>query len=162
MAPPVDTLPPYRAVIEPGWIDYNGHVRDAYYTLVLSYAIDELMDHVGLHAAYRQATHCTLYSVEIHLRFLREIKADDELSVATSVLEVDSKRLLVGSRFNCPRLHEPAALAEVLLLHVAQQPKPASTPFPAEVAARLARLECSPAARAAWPTVSRKLELRRG
>ena len=38
----------YRApTILPEWIDYNGHLRDAYYGLVLSHAIDELMDHLG-------------------------------------------------------------------------------------------------------------------
>jgi acyl-CoA thioesterase FadM len=24
-------IAPYRATIEPEWIDYNGHLRDAYY-----------------------------------------------------------------------------------------------------------------------------------
>ncbi len=28
-------LTPYRANIESAWIDYNGHLRDAYYGLVL-------------------------------------------------------------------------------------------------------------------------------
>ena len=61
---PLNTLPLYRAKIQPEWSDYNGHLRDAYYGLVLSYAIDDVMDHVGLDAAYRERTRCTLYTLE--------------------------------------------------------------------------------------------------
>ena len=64
-APPSSPLPPYRAQLQREWIDYNGHVRDAYYGLVLSYAIDDVMDHLGLDAAYRERTRCTLYTLEL-------------------------------------------------------------------------------------------------
>ncbi len=72
MPPP--ELPLYRAKIEPDWIDYNGHLRDAYYGLVASLAIDDVMDHLGLDAAYRERTHCTLYTVEVHLHYLQEVR----------------------------------------------------------------------------------------
>jgi uncharacterized protein (DUF849 family) len=72
-------LPIYRAKIEPQWIDFNGHLRDAYYGLVASYAIDDLMDFLGLDAAYRARTHCTLYTLELHLHFLHEVKSTDDL-----------------------------------------------------------------------------------
>jgi acyl-CoA thioester hydrolase len=49
-------LPVYHVKIEPEWIDFNGHVRDAYYGLAASYAVDGLMDHLGLDAAYREST----------------------------------------------------------------------------------------------------------
>ena len=62
-AAPSAALPLYRAQLLPEWIDYNGHVRDAYYGLVLSYAIDDIMDHLGLDAAYRERTRCTLYTL---------------------------------------------------------------------------------------------------
>ena len=63
----------------PEWIDYNGHLRDAYYVLVLSYAVDDVMDHLGLDAAYRERTHCTLYTLELHMHYLHEVKSTDEL-----------------------------------------------------------------------------------
>jgi hypothetical protein len=53
-------VPIYHASIQPEWIDYNGHLRDAHYTLVASYAADALMDYLGLDAEYRQRTRCTL------------------------------------------------------------------------------------------------------
>ena len=42
------------------------------------------MDQLGLDAAYRERTHCTLYTLELHMHYLHEVKATDELRVATS------------------------------------------------------------------------------
>ena len=47
----MDALPPYRTALASDWIDYNGHLRDAYYGVVASLAIDALMDHLGLDRA---------------------------------------------------------------------------------------------------------------
>jgi len=157
----VTALPAYRATILPEWIDYNGHLRDAYYTVALSYAIDEVMDHLGLDAAYRERTQCTLYTLELHMHFLQEVKSTDELTVATSILDFDRKRIHAGCDFNCPRMSEAAATAEVMLLHVHQGAKPASASFPPEVWAKLEGLKLSPEALAARGLGSRKIELKR-
>lgn len=153
-------LTPYRVAIEPGWIDYNGHLRDAYYGVAFSLAIDDLMDQIGLDADYRARTQGTLYTLETHCHYLHEVKADDALTVRMVVLDADHKRILAGGVFACPRVAEPVAAAEAMLLHVRQGERPASAPFPAEVEARLQALRHG----AGWPAGlpgSRKLELRR-
>jgi acyl-CoA thioester hydrolase len=128
---------PWRAAIRDEWIDYNGHLRDAYYTLLASEALDDLMEQVGLDASYRAETGATLYTLEIHAHFLQEVKRDDAVTVVTRPLGTDSKRLHVYCEIRCPRLEDPAAVVEVLLLHVQQHPAPKSAPFPAAVAGRL-------------------------
>ena len=153
-------LPAYRATIEPAWIDYNGHLRDAYYGLVASYAVDEVMDHLGLDAAYRTRTHCTLYTLEEHIHFLHEVKSSDDLQVVSSVFDFDRKRIHIGCRFLCSRIAEPVATADMMLLHVHQGEKPSAASFPDEVSARLAAL-CVPGALAAFGPSSRKIELKR-
>jgi acyl-CoA thioester hydrolase len=155
----VNALPPYRATIEPAWIDYNGHLRDAYYGLVLSYAIDGFMDHLGLDAAYRTRTQCTLYTLELHLHYLHEVKSTDELDVETSVLDADRKRIHMGCRFTCPRVSDAVATGDVMLLHVRQGDKPASAAFPADIERKLASLKLPSDAGAAWGPRSRKIEL---
>jgi acyl-CoA thioester hydrolase len=160
-APPSSTLPPYRAQLLPEWIDYNGHVRDAYYGLVLSYAIDDTMDHLGLNAAYRERTRCTLYTLELHMRYLHEVKGTDELTVATSILDADRKRIHMGCRFICSRVNEAVATGEVMLLHVHQGDKPASSAFPQDIDARIQTLKLASDAGAAWGPGSRKIELQR-
>ena len=160
-ATPATELPVYRATIEPDWIDYNGHLRDAYYGLVASYAVDGVMDILGLDAAYRERTHCTLYTLEVHLHYLHEVKSSDDLGVISSVLDFDRKRIQVGCRFICSRVSEPVATAEMMLLHVRQGDKPSVASFPDEVTAKLEALKVSPDAREAFGPSSRKIELKR-
>ena len=157
----MSSLPPYRAAIEPGWIDYNGHLRDAYYGLIVSLAIDDVMDTLGLDAAYRERTRCTLYTLEMHLHFLHEVKGDDVLDVETSVLDADEKRLHLGCRLTCASVAGPLAAADVMLLHVQQGDAPRSAAFPAEVAQRLRDLQLPAGAAAEWVPRSRKIEIRR-
>ncbi|HVC02872.1 MAG TPA: thioesterase family protein [Steroidobacteraceae bacterium] len=155
----MDALTAYRVAIEPAWIDYNGHLRDAYYGVAFSLAIDDVMDQLGIDEAYRGRTRCTLYTLETHCHFLHEVKASDELAVRTLVLDHDRKRLLAAGVFECSRVAGPVAVAEALLLHVHQGEHPASAPMPAGIEARLAGLKL-----AAAPTDlprSRALELRR-
>ena len=154
-------LPPYRVQILPEWIDYNGHLRDAYYVVALSHAVDEVMNHLGLDAAYRERTRCTLYTLELHMHFLHEVKESDGLTVATSVLDFDRKRIHAACDFFCPRLGEAVATAEVMLLHVHQGDKPASASFPPQVLERLEAVKLAPAALAVRGLGSRKIELKR-
>lgn len=154
-------LPAFRATLKPDWIDYNGHLRDAYYVVAMSLAVDEVMDHLGLDAHYRERTRCTLYTLELHIHYLHEIKATDELRVATSVLDYDAKRIHAACDFRCPRIDGPAASADLMLMHVHQGEKPAGAPFPSEVAARLESLKVSPAEAAARRFFSRKIEIKR-
>lgn len=154
-------LPAFRARLEPHWIDYNGHLRDAYYVVALSLAVDEVMDRLGLDAGYRERTRCTLYTLEMHIRYLLEIKATDELQVATSVLDYDAKRIHAACDFLCPRIEGPAAAADLMLMHVHQGEKPASAAFPPDIAARLESLKVPASVAAARRYGSREIEIKR-
>jgi acyl-CoA thioester hydrolase len=153
-------LPVYRVKIEPEWIDFNGHVRDAYYGLAASYAVDGLMDHLGLDAAYRESTRCTLYTLEMHIHFLHEVKDSDDLKIIASILDVDRKRIHAGFTFVCSRLSDPAASADMMLLHVHQGEKPASAPLPDAAIEKLSAVKLSPGARDALGPRSRKIALK--
>ena len=125
--------------MRPEWIDYNGHVRDAYYGLIASSACDALMDRIGVDAAYRERTHCTLYTLEMHVHYLCEVKRSDRLAVEVTILGSDAKRLHAG--FTLRRAHGPvAATVEFMLLHVRQGDTAGSAPFPPEVASAIAAL----------------------
>ena len=64
----------YQTRVSPAWVDYNGHLRDAFYLLIFSHATDALMDQLGLDEAGRARTGHTLYTLECHLNFLAEVK----------------------------------------------------------------------------------------
>jgi acyl-CoA thioester hydrolase len=138
----------YRTAVAPEWIDYNGHVRDAYYVLALSLATDALMDQLGMDAAYRARSRCTLYSLEMHVHWLREVKHDDELEIRVRLLGADRKRLHVGFEVWVAVHARPAATAELMLLHVRQDAQPASEPFPPDVALAVEELRAETAG--AW------------
>ncbi len=154
-------IPVYATPILPEWIDYNGHLRDAYYGLIFSQSTDALMDRVGLDAAYRARTGCTLYTVEMHLHYLQEVKADDTAEVLLRVLGVDAKRIHVALELTRRGKPGVAAAAEVMLLHVRQhQGTVATAPFPPAIAAALAQLGRDGDALAAEAPGSRRMELR--
>lgn len=151
----------YTTRVAPAWIDYNGHLRDGYYTVVFSCAIDALMDRLGLDEAYRRATHCTLYTLELHVHFLHEVTATDELTVRWRVLDADHKRLHVALEMYSAQRPAPAASAEFMLLHVRQGEAPAAAEFPAEIAAAIEALRVAAAANPEVSPGSRKIGLRR-
>jgi acyl-CoA thioester hydrolase len=156
----VKALKIYSTAIAPEWIDYNGHLRDAYYGLILSYASDALMDQLGLDAAYRRATGCTLYTLEQHMHFLHEVMQSDQLDIQVRVLAADRKRIHAAFDFYCARYTDPVALGEMMLLHVRQQPGPAAVPFPPAVVSALEGLVASTSGAEPPGPPSRRIELR--
>jgi acyl-CoA thioester hydrolase len=154
-------LPIHATPILPEWIDYNGHLRDAYYGLIFSQATDALMDRIGLDAPYRARTGCTLYTVEMHLHYLQEVKAADTAEVGMRILGLDAKRIHLALELTRKTKEGVAASAEVMLLHVRQHEGTVSTaPFPAAVAEALEGLRAQGATLAAGAPGSRRMELR--
>ena len=152
-------VPIYRTPIAPEWIDYNGHVRDAYYGLMVSYALDSLMDQLGMDAAYREQSNCTLYTVETHTHFLREIGANDQVEVTARVLGGDAVRLHMALELVCDGSQKPSATCEVMMVHVSQAPTVRIAPFPQQVAAAIAKLRQATAAMPASGPGSRHMEV---
>ena len=151
----------YRTALAPEWIDYNGHLRDAYYGLIASYACDALMDRLHMDAAYRQLTRNTLYTVEMHIHYLREIKKSDIVLVNVRMLGADQKR--IHAAFDVFREGDPdaAASVELMLLHVNQGVTVKTAPFPAEVADAIAALVAATAGAPEVGSGSRRMELPR-
>lgn len=152
-------LPVYRTPIAPEWIDYNGHVRDAYYGLIASLAIDSLMDQLGMDARYREQSGCTLYTVEMHTHFLREIGLNDRVQVRARLPGADGKRIHAALEFVCDGSEETAATCEAMLLHVRQTPTVRAAPFPEAVTAAITELQRATAAMPAGGPGSRRMEL---
>ncbi len=103
---------------------------DGYYSVIFGHAIDAVMVHIGLDAEYRQHTRCTLYTLESHLRFLREVKPGSTAEVRTRVVDVDTKRLRLC--FEMIVDDTVAATQESMTIHVDQWAG-RSSPWPDEV-----------------------------
>jgi acyl-CoA thioester hydrolase len=106
----------YRDVVRPEWLDYNGHLNDASYAIVLTHAHELLLEHLGLSADYRASHHASMFTVEMHLRYLAEVSGGQTLTASTQVTEADHKRLRLNSELYADG--ELAATGECLYLHV--------------------------------------------
>ena len=107
----------YETVVHPDWVDYNGHLTEARYLHIFAEATDAFLRHVGLDADYLAGGH-SAYTVETHLRHLREAAALEPLEVRTQVLGADEKRLHLFHVMSHVRTGDTLATAEHLLLHV--------------------------------------------
>jgi acyl-CoA thioester hydrolase len=132
-------LTPYRAIVQPEWIDYNGHMNVAYYTLVFDRATDALLDHLAIGAAYRQASNRSIYVLEAHTSFRQEVRLGDRLAVASRLLDADEKRLHIFHRMTLEGSGGEAATSELLALHV-DLAGPRAAPFDAGRRAAIAAL----------------------
>jgi len=117
------------------WIDYNGHMRDSNYGLIFSLAVDAMQDEVGFDAAYRNETGCTIYLLEDHKYYLREVKEGARLRIETRVMGCDAKRFhLYLQMFDGDIL---AAVGEFMEVHVSQHPIPRAVAMPMSILAKL-------------------------
>lgn len=131
-----------RQQVLPEWVDYNGHLSEGYYVLVFGFATDALMDQVGMDAAYLNDSGCSLYTVEAHVRYLREVPPESEMLVTTRVVEVGAKKLRLCHEMVVDDVLR--ATTELVALHVDSE-RGRTTPFPEDIAARLSdRLEPAP------------------
>ncbi|WP_016704216.1 thioesterase family protein [Pseudomonas chlororaphis] len=129
-------LTTYTTRIIPDWVDYNGHLRDAFYLLIFSYATDALMDQLGMDSNHREASGNSLFTLELHLNYLHEVKLDTEVEVRTQIIGHDRKRLHLYHSLH--KVGDDLELAgnEQMLLHV-DLAGPHSAPFSEPVLNRL-------------------------
>jgi acyl-CoA thioesterase FadM len=109
---------PFAAEVLPEWVDYNGHMSEAYYVLVFGHATDAFYDHVGLDHAARTRHLVSIYTVEAHIRYLAEAHAGDRLHIITRLLGHDSKRLRLHHAMVRQSDQALLAVTELMLLHV--------------------------------------------
>ncbi len=90
-----DWEPPevWREAIRKEWIDYNGHMNVAYYTLILDHAADALYERIGLGPDYLEHSNCSTFAVEAHITYDRELMEGDEAFCTGRVVGFDEKRI---------------------------------------------------------------------
>jgi len=130
----------HRERVQPGWVDYNNHMNDAYYMVIFSNATTALMEHIGLGEKERAAKGHSLFTMEIHLNYLREIGGGMETRVATQILGHDQKRLHIFHMLYAEGSPDLRATNEQMLLNI-DMSGPRSAPFLPEVLARIEAIE---------------------
>ncbi|WP_167195925.1 3-hydroxyacyl-CoA dehydrogenase NAD-binding domain-containing protein [Brevibacterium pigmentatum] len=130
-------LSTYSTEVVPEWIDYNGHMSEAFYVLVFGFATDQVMDQLGLDAAYRESQKASLYTVESHIRYLDEAALGDRLTVVPRLVSAGEKKLhLAYEMYVGDRL---VSTEEIMALHV-DQTTDRVVPFPDTAAERISQV----------------------
>lgn len=146
--------------IEPGWVDYNGHLNQAYYGVIFDQSIDTALWPVGLGPDYIQRSNCSFMTVESHTCFVRELLATDTVVVATRVVDVDEKRLHTFSEMRHAVDGWLAATCEFMFLHIDMRVRRTS-PWPAEMRERLEALAAAARTLPETDRVGRRIGIRR-
>jgi acyl-CoA thioester hydrolase len=128
--------------VEPGWIDYNGHLNMAYYNVLFDRAVDEAFELIGCGANYVKNRRHSCFTAEVHVRYLRELNARDPVRVTFQLLDFDAKRMHYFEQLFHATEGWVSATSENMSLHVDKQSKKTAA-VPPEVGACLARMKAA-------------------
>ena len=75
------------------WLDPYGHLNEAYYLVPFSNTSWVFQDHFGIGVAYFERTGGAIYTVESHLRYLKEVRSPAMIDIESIILGSDAKRI---------------------------------------------------------------------
>jgi acyl-CoA thioester hydrolase len=108
----------YRGEVLPEWIDFNGHMNLAYYTVLFDYASDLLFEAIGIGRGYKDATGHGTFVVETHNVYESELLIGERVRVASQIVGADDKRLHVAHEMFRLADDRRAAMQELMFLSI--------------------------------------------
>ncbi len=127
----------YRGEVLPEWIDINGHMNLAYYSVLFDYATDVLFDAIGIGQAYKRATNHGTFVVETHNLYERELLAGERVRVVSQILGADAKRLHLAHEMFRLGDERRSATQELMFISIDLALR-GVVPFPGEAQLRVA------------------------
>ncbi len=107
-----------RAVVRPDWIDYNGHMNVGYYLVAFDLATEAVCVHLGVGADYRHRADASMFVVEAHVTYDREVLEGAPLAFRSRIVDFDAKRIHLLHRMFHAQDGFLAATNELMCLHV--------------------------------------------
>lgn len=119
----------HNSEVLPEWVDYNGHMSEAFYVLIFGNATDAFYDHIGFDSDYRTKNFLSLYTVEAHVSYLREVREGEKLKINTEVIGYDKKRIHLFHEMIHEKTGKTVAEEEIMAVHVSTEASPRSKEF---------------------------------
>jgi len=136
-AAPIRTRPQR---VPPEWIDYNGHMNVAYYTLAFDRAFDEILDErIGVGTDLVREYRMGPMSLQTQIHYLGELLEGAEFACDFQLLEADPKRMHVFMTMIDLAAETPAATYETLTMNVDLEAR-RSAPYPDWAQERIGRM----------------------
>jgi acyl-CoA thioester hydrolase len=146
--------------VEPDWIDYNGHLNMAYYSILFDRTGDEAFELIGLGPDYIRSRNASYFTLEAHLTYFRELAAGDPVKVTVQFLDYDAKRIHFVQEMFHAEGNWLAATMESVCMHVDMTAK-RSAPFPADMVERIAAMHAAHKSLPVPPQVGSRIGIRR-
>ncbi|MXZ80922.1 MAG: thioesterase [Gammaproteobacteria bacterium] len=97
------------------WLDAYGHLNEAYYLVPFSNATWILQEHFNIGVPYFEETGCAIYTVETHLRYLKEVRHPATMDIESMILGVEQKKIWFAHRMMVDGVE--CASGEFMTLH---------------------------------------------
>jgi acyl-CoA thioester hydrolase len=121
----IDTLDYSGFVVQPEYIDANGHMNVGYYTLLFDKALDLPWARLGIYSQQLLESGMSSFTLESHLTYQRELKLGDRLQFKFLMLDYDLKRVhYFLQMYHVAQKYLPAALGNIATLHDAHKSRP--------------------------------------
>jgi len=126
--------------VQPDWIDYNGHMNVAYYTMATDQAIDIFLEQeLGIGEAYVARVNQGPYSLQNNMSFFAEMLEGEGFTIEVRLIDHDAKRMHLYLEMK-NEAGQLAAVCECLLMNVDHSTR-RSTHYEGKVAQRLQTMQ---------------------
>ena len=101
------------------WIDYNGHMNVAYYTLAFDKALDFFFEDVlGIGPTFVEKNKEGPFALKASYNYFSELLEEESFFVDISILDFDSKRVHVFGEMRKDKSLELSAIFETVLMNM--------------------------------------------
>ena len=77
--------------LQPEWIDFNGHLNMAFYSVLFDLGCTFAFDRLGLGADFRKGSGMTSMTADFRIRYIRELMPEDRVQATFRVIDVGPK-----------------------------------------------------------------------
>ncbi|MEM8663078.1 MAG: thioesterase family protein [Pseudomonadota bacterium] len=126
--------------VPPEWIDYNGHMNVAYYTMAIDHSLDEVFDMLGLGIELVQAHNMGPMAIQAQIHYLDELLEGEAFACDFQLLDADHKRMHLFVTMQHLAKGTAAATWEAMSMNVDLSAR-RSAPYPADCLARVESLK---------------------
>jgi acyl-CoA thioester hydrolase len=110
-------LPEKKVIAD--WIDYNGHMNVAYYTLVFDKSLDIFLEKIlGIGETYAYESKQGPFVLQAHYHYLNEMTLDERFNVRLLVVDHDQKRMHLCLDIFSKDKKKVIAVSEKILINV--------------------------------------------
>lgn len=124
-------------LVDDAWIDRNGHMNDAEYARVFSLAIDHFHDQIGLTTEERTRRNYTVFTLETHITYIREIAQGHTIDIHVRIYDYDDKRTHFFMTLFDRETNTLCATGETMMMGIDRNTRRAA-PYPDDIYHQLA------------------------